>query len=326
MKIKPAMNEGAPDNTPATLGDLMNWAVVQLRGAGCDTARLDARILLSEACGVDASRILAWPEDKVTDDAVTRFRAMIARRIAHEPVSRILGKRDFWRHSFKVTADTLDPRPDSETLVEWAIECVTNSAGEVPNEVSNKAPTGASNAGKSPAIIDFGTGTGCLILSVLGDVPGATGIGVDISPGAVACARENAESLKLADRCRFVVSDWDCDLDRELGGKTLAAGFDIMLSNPPYIAQDEMADLAPDVRDYDPYNALSDGADGLGAYRILAGVAARLVRPGGMVIFEIGRGQEKAVHDLLTQHGFDAIEYRRDLGDIVRCVGGRKAG
>lgn len=294
------MTSDQPENTPATLGNLMAWAVAMLRDAGNDTARLDAKILLCEASGVDTSRILAWPDDVVSPDKADRFQAMIARRLAHEPVSRILGRRDFWRHTFKVTKDTLDPRPDSETLVEWAIECARRF--------------------DSPQMIDFGTGTGCLILSVLGDVPQGSGIGVDVSSGAVMCARENAEKLELDGKCRFVVSDWDQNLD----GETLAAGFDIMMSNPPYIAKDEMADLAADVRDYDPYDALSDGGDGLGAYRILAGVAARLVRPGGQVIFEIGQGQEKAVRALLTQHGFDVITERRDLGGIVRCVGGQK--
>ncbi|OKH88421.1 modification methylase HemK [Thalassospira sp. TSL5-1] len=278
----------------------MAWAVATLREAGTENARLDARILLSEACGVDASRILAWPEDRVMPENAQQFRAMIARRLAHEPVSRILGKRDFWRHTFKVTEDTLDPRPDSETLVEWTIEC----AGRFD----------------APQIIDFGTGTGCLILSVLGDVPAARGLGVDISAGAVACAQENAVALGLAARCEFVVSDWMENLSQE----TIASGFDIMISNPPYIAHHEMAGLAPDVREYDPYGALSDGADGLGAYRILAGVAAQLVRPGGQVIFEIGQGQEDAVRALLIQHGFDAIADRRDLGGIVRCVSGQK--
>lgn len=278
----------------------MTRAVAMLREAGNETPRLDARILLSEACGVDASRILGWPEDAVTPEQAQLFQTMIARRLAHEPVSRILGKRDFWRHTFKVTDDTLDPRPDSETLVEWAIDC----AGRFD----------------APKMIDFGTGTGCLILSVLGDVPKASGIGVDISAGAVACAQENANALGLADRCDFRVSDWMENLPEE----TIAAGFDIMISNPPYIAHREMASLAPDVRDYDPYGALSDGADGLGAYRILTGVAARLVRAGGQVIFEIGQGQEDAVRALLIQHGFDAIAYRRDLGGIVRCVGGQK--
>ncbi|RCK51634.1 modification methylase HemK [Thalassospira profundimaris] len=294
------MTSDQPENTPATLGNLMAWAVAMLRDAGNDTARLDAKILLCEASGVDTSRILAWPDDVVSPEKVDLFRAMIARRLAHEPVSRILGRRDFWRHTFKVTKDTLDPRPDSETLVEWAIECARRF--------------------DSPKMIDFGTGTGCLVLSVLGDVPKAFGLGVDISAGAVACALENARNLGLAARCDFVVSDWMENLPPE----TIASGFDMMISNPPYIAHSEMVALAPDVRDYDPYGALSDGGDGLGAYRILADVAARLVRPGGQVIFEIGQGQEKAVRALLTQHGFDAITERRDLGGIVRCVGGQK--
>jgi len=285
-----------------TLGSLMTEATAQLKQAGCDTARLDARILLAAACDVDASRIMAWPEDVVTAGHAQAFRQMIERRSTREPVARILGQRDFWRHRFKVTADTLDPRPDSETLVEWAIELAADLT--------------------QPDLIDFGTGTGCLLLSVLGDVPGATGVGVDISAGAVECAVENAVVLGLNQRSQFVVSDWDCDLDAQ----TKAAGFDIMLSNPPYIAQSEMAGLAPEVRDFDPFNALSDGADGLTAYRKLARIAGQLVRSAGWVVFEIGQGQEEVVHHLLAQQGFGNIQYRRDLGGIIRCVGGQKRG
>jgi release factor glutamine methyltransferase len=288
-----------PQDQP-TLGALMALATAQLKQAGCDTARLDARLLLANACHVDASRIMAWPEDPVDSVKAAAFLEMIRRRALREPVSRILGQRDFWRHSFKITADTLDPRPDSETLVEWAIAQAGNFT--------------------RPDLVDFGTGTGCLLLSVLGDVADSFGLGVDISAGAVQCATGNAVALGLDQRSQFVVSDWDRDLDAAI--KT--GGFDIMLSNPPYIAHSEMAGLEPEVRDFDPFGALSDGADGLGAYRILAGVAARLVRPSGWVLFEIGRGQHEVVCSLLEQQGFESVQYRRDLGGIIRCVGGQK--
>ncbi|OSQ38281.1 peptide chain release factor N(5)-glutamine methyltransferase [Thalassospira mesophila] len=288
-----------PQDHP-TLGSLMLEATAQLKQAGCDTARLDARILLSSACDVDASKIMAWPENPVEPVRAAAFREMIRRRATREPVSRILGQRDFWRHSFKITPATLDPRPDSETLVEWAIE----RAGDF----------------SQPRLIDFGTGTGCLLLSVLGDVADSFGIGVDISAGAVQCATGNAVALGLDQRSRFVVSDWDCDLDAQ----TKAAQFDIMISNPPYIALGEMPGLTPEVRDFDPFCALSDGADGLDAYRILTAIAARLVRPSGWVLFEIGQGQQEAVSALLAQHEFGMIQERCDLGGIVRCVGGQK--
>lgn len=285
---------------PYTLGTLMQGAVDDLRRAGCENPRLDARLLLCAATGFEASRIMAWPEQEVDPDTGAKFLAMIERRKLREPVSRILGSRDFWRHSFLISPDTLDPRPDSETLVEWAIDILAN----VP----------------APRIIDFGTGTGCLLLSILDDIANSSGIGVDLSPGAVEIATRNAAALGLSDQSRFVVSNWD----RDLTAKDISDGFDAVISNPPYIAMDEMTGLDAEVRDHDPHLALTDGADGLTAYRKLSTVSFSLLRSGGFAIFEIGRGQEDAVADMLCQAGYQNVECRKDLGGIVRCVGGRK--
>ena len=287
------------DNS-VTLGTLMTEAVAALRDAGIENARMDARILLSDAAGVDSSRIAAWPEDTVTMDKANTFRNMVARRLKHEPVSRILGQRDFWRHSFRLSPETLDPRPDSETIVELALDWLEDA--------------------NAPTVLDFGTGTGCLLLSIIGDLQNASGLGVDISEGAVTCARENANRLGLADQVEFRVSDWDSaitDAERK-------AGFDLIVSNPPYITQADMEKLSPEVRQYDPRLALTDEGDGLGAYRILSQAAFSLVKPAGFVIFEIGQGQEKDVARLLVEAGFVGIEYREDLGGIVRCVAAKK--
>ncbi|WP_404421596.1 peptide chain release factor N(5)-glutamine methyltransferase [Thalassospira australica] len=287
------------DNS-VTLGTLMTEAVAALRDAGIENARMDARILLSDAAGVDGSRIAAWPEDTVTMDKAKTFRSMVARRLKHEPVSRILGQRDFWRHSFRLSPETLDPRPDSETIVELALDWLEDA--------------------NAPTVLDFGTGTGCLLLSIIGDLQKASGLGIDISEGAVTCARENANRLGLADQVEFRVSDWDSaitDAERK-------AGFDLIVSNPPYITQADMEKLSPEVRQYDPRLALTDEGDGLGAYRILSQVAFSLVKPAGFVIFEIGQGQEKDVSRLLVEAGFVGIEYREDLGGIVRCVAAKK--
>lgn len=298
------MSSNALSTTPSTgastLGALMAEGVAALNAASIENARMDARILLARAAGVDGGRITAWPEDEVSADQVAVFQDMIARRSRNEPVGRILGERDFWRHTFKLAPDTLEPRPDSETLVEWAIDFLEDN--------------------DAPRIIDFGTGTGCLLLSAIGDLPGASGIGLDISEGAVACARENAQLLELDDQVAFRVSDWDgalSDVERK-------DGFDLVMSNPPYITAAEMETLSAEVKKFDPRRALTDEGDGLAAYRVLSKVAFDLARPGGFVIFEIGRDQEKDVGQLLVEAGFVGVEYREDLGGIVRCVAAKK--
>lgn len=289
-----------PSTGVSTLGALMAEGVATLNAANIENARMDARILLGRAAGVDGGRISAWPEDEVSADQVAVFQDMIERRSRNEPVGRILGERDFWRHTFKLAPDTLEPRPDSETLVEWAIDFLEDS--------------------DAPRIIDFGTGTGCLLLSAIGDLPGASGIGLDISEGAVACARENAKLLELDDQVAFRVSDWDSALS-EVERKD---GFDLVMSNPPYITAADMKTLSAEVQKFDPRRALTDEGDGLAAYRVLSKVAFDLARPGGFVIFEIGRGQEKDVGQLLVEAGFVGVEYREDLGGIVRCVAAKK--
>lgn len=289
-----------PSETSSTLGALMAEAVAALTDASIENARMDARILLARAAGVDGGRISAWPEDVVPDDKAVTFRDMIARRIRHEPVGRILGERDFWRHTFKLSPETLEPRPDSETLVEWAIDFLEDA--------------------DAPRIVDFGTGTGCLLLSAIGDLPGASGIGLDLSEGAVTCACENARLLELDDQVEFRVSDWDSALD----DADRAEGFDLVMANPPYIAADEMKTLSLEVQKFDPRLALTDEGDGLAAYRGLSKVAFDLAKPGGFVIFEIGRGQEKDVGQLLIEAGFVGVEYREDLAGIVRCIAAKK--
>lgn len=283
-----------------SLGSLMRWANEVLRRADIETARMDARILLAHAARVDGGRIAAWPEEPVSKDDADLFRKFVTRRETHEPVSRILGERDFWRHSFLITPDTLDPRPDSETLVEWAIDWLEDR--------------------EKPEILDFGTGTGCLLLSIVGDLIDARGLGVDISAGAIACAHENARRLGLDKQVSFRRSDWDQALEIQEREK----GFDLVISNPPYITLEEMHELAPDVLNFDPRIALTDEGDGLGAYRLLADIAFSLVKPAGFVLFEIGKGQEKDVGRLLVEAGFVGVEYREDLGGIVRCVGAKK--
>ncbi|WP_413874741.1 peptide chain release factor N(5)-glutamine methyltransferase [Albidovulum sp.] len=262
-------------------------ATRRLSAAGIDGAARDARRLFAHALGIGPDRVtLVLPED-VAPEAALAFEAAVARRLAREPVSQITGMRDFFGHTFRVTRDTLDPRPETELLVAAALE--------------------------RPFVkmLDLGTGTGCILLSCLGGMPFATGTGSDVSAAALGVARENAARLGLGSRARFLRADW-------FGG--IAGRFDLIVSNPPYLAEAEIAGLAPEVRDWEPRGALSPGGDGLGAYRaIAAGAGARLMA-GGRLIVEIGPTQAGAVAELLVAQGFREPEVRRDLDGRDRVV------
>lgn len=235
------------------------------------------------------SRAATCPVAPATAEA---FRARIARRADREPVSRILGRRGFWRHEFLVGPETLDPRPDTETVVEVALEAMPGPQGPY-------------------RVLDLGTGTGCILLSILGDRPKATGLGIDISAGAVAVAAENARRLGLADRARFARGDWATAVD---------GTFDVIVSNPPYIPDAEVPGLEPEVSRHDPHTALKGGPDGLSPYRILAREARRLLSASGSLIVEVGAGQANDVATLFEAARLRVTDVRRDLAGIARCV------
>ena len=213
------------------------------------------------------------------------------RRLAHEPVSRIIGHREFWGMDFVLNADTLDPRADTETVV--------------------AAVLGVKPQYASPRILDLGTGTGCILLAILKDWPGATGVGVDLNPGAVAAASDNAAQLGLASRATFRQGHW-CD--------GLTEKFDIIVSNPPYIADADLANLAPDVTRFDPDLALRGGGDGLVAYRAMIPSARGQLLAGGRLYLEIGAGQAADVAALLVAAGFAFPAEHKDLSGFVRCL------
>lgn len=270
----------------------LDWAVAHLRAAGVEAPRRDARILLAEVLGGDPALVIGYPERPLEAAETRRFECLVRRRVAREPISRIVGRREFWSLTFRVTPDTLDPRPESETLV----EAVLARAGD------RAAPL---------SILDLGTGTGCLLLALLTELPRASGLGVDLSPAAVAVARHNAESLDLADRAKFRAADWTSDL---------TDSWQVIVSNPPYIMDAEIADLAPEVADYDPRMALSGGPDGLAAYRSLIPQAARHLAPGGTLVLEIGAGQAKNVERMLGAAGLAKTGCASDLSGIQRCI------
>jgi release factor glutamine methyltransferase len=277
---------------PSTLlGELLRAAAC-LRDADVPDAMVDARILAAAAFGLTREGMLMDPHYPVDALAQARFRSMIDRRCAREPVARIIGSREFRSLDFRLGTETLEPRPDSETLVEVAV-----SYGRAMPDAAR--------------VLDLGTGTGCLILSVLNELPDATGIGTDISPGAVKTASRNAECLGLADRVGFVLADWT---------DGIAGPFDLVLSNPPYITTAEIAGLAPEVALYDPLSALDGGNDGLDAYRALARRIGALLSPSGVVVLEIGAGQQDDVTAIFEGRGFTLVGTRKDLGGHARAL------
>jgi release factor glutamine methyltransferase len=227
----------------------------------------------------------------LTAEEEVRAAAATQRRLKREPVSRILGRREFWSLSLQVTPDTLDPRPDTETVVEAVLEAVPD----------RRAPL---------RLLDFGTGSGCILLALLSELPRAQGVGVDINPGAAAAAAENARRLGLGDRARFVVGDW---------GKEIDGAFDVIVSNPPYIPDEAIAGLEPEVH-FDPPAALAGGADGLTCYRALGPELTRLLALDGVAALELGIDQGQAVRHILEENGLTFLRMRRDLAGIDRVI------
>jgi len=271
---------------------LIGAAAARLRAAGIEQPAREARLLLAHASGLGAPRIMAYPEQIIDPAAAETFERLVDRRTRREPIARILGTREFWSLDFTVTPATLDPRPDSETIVEAALDWIPDRQSVL-------------------SIIDFGTGTGCLLLALLSELPNAFGIGVDRSEAAARVAVDNAQRLGFAARAAFIVGDW---------ATALAGSVDLIVANPPYIPAGDIAGLEPEVRDHDPLTALAGGADGLDPYRVLAAEVARLLRPGGHVVFEVGQGQADDVAGLAASAGLVLIEQRADLGGFMRAV------
>jgi release factor glutamine methyltransferase len=280
-----------------TLGDLLKDGAARLAAAGIDGAMREARLLLQAAAEIPVATQIAFPERSIPADAMARFEALLQRRARREPMAHILGRREFWSLAFKVTADTLDPRPDSETLVQAVLDQVSDRSAAL-------------------RLIDFGTGTGCLLLALLHELPKASGVGVDTSEAALAVATENAQALGMTERVLFRRGDWD---------EGIEPGFDVLLSNPPYIPSQDIDGLQPEVASFEPRLALDGGVDGLDAYRRLAPAAARLLLPGGLAAFEIGIGQGDSVRRIMVLAGLRHIATARDLAAVERCLLFRKS-
>ncbi len=274
-----------------TGNEALRAAVATLKLAGLDDPARDVRILLVHAMDIGADRLTLHLPDELTIPQQRRFDTAIAARANRQPVSQIIGKRQFWGHWFKVTQDTLDPRPETETLVGVALER------------------------PFVKILDLGTGTGCILISCLKSMPMASGIGADISAAALDVAQSNANSLGVSARARFVVSDWF---------SAIQGRFDLIAANPPYIAADEMAGLSPDVLNWEPHLALTPGGDGLDSYRIIAAGAGARLLTGGRIVLEIGPTQGESVAALLRDAGFAQVSFRKDLDNRDRVVVGHK--
>jgi release factor glutamine methyltransferase len=291
----------APHATGLSVRHAFVAAASVLRDAGIETPELDARFMLCHAAGLSHEAYIARSGEAISPTAAARLSSYLERRVAREPVSRILGAREFYGRNFLVDRHTLDPRPDTETLIEAALECIDR-------EGLRDRPL---------RILDLGTGTGCILITLLAELKLATAIGTDISEDVLALAAANAGRLGVAARASFIAGDW---LD------PVRQTFDLIVSNPPYIATAEIADLAPEVALHDPVLALDGGAGGLAAYRRIARDAAKALRPGGPVIVEIGADQADSVRAIFESAGLLVPEEGvwRDLGGRQRAVMARR--
>lgn len=273
---------------------LTAWKAAQtrLKSADIDSPSIDARLLLEAAAGVSRTDILTDPYRHLEAEALTRFDGYVERRLKREPVSRILGRKGFWKVMLSVTPDVLSPRPDTEAILDVALKAFPE--------------------GMAFDVADLGVGSGAILLALLAERPAAKGLGADVSEAALAVARDNAASLGLETRAAFLRTDWAAGL--------ADASFDLVVSNPPYIPSSDIAGLEPEVRDHDPHLALDGGPDGLAPYRILADEIRRILKPVGVFAVEIGWDQAPAVKALFEAAGFADVKVVKDLAGRDRVV------
>lgn len=258
------------------------------------TPALDARIIVAHVLGIEASALPLFDERDVSPEVEAQAAALAERRIAGEPVARIVGEKEFWGLMFRLSPETLVPRPDTETVVAAALGALDRTG----------------RRGEALTILDIGTGSGAILIALLSELPQARGVGTDLAFGALVSARENARRLGVGERAVFVLSDWAA----ALGGR-----FDIVVANPPYIASDEIDDLPLEVRAHDPHLSLDGGKDGLDAYRAVIADLPRLLKAQGLAFLEAGIGQAGAIAELGRKYALTAAAYP-DLGRIERVV------
>ncbi len=276
----------------ASRAEALGAATEMLRAAGVDAPRRDARLLMQHALGLTPEALLAEDRLPLGEEEARRLTALVRRRVAREPIAYLTGRREFWSLDFAVDRSALVPRPESETLV----EAVLARAVRLPAR---------------PRLLDLGTGSGCLLVALLSELPGAIGFGTDVSAAAVSLARANAKRHGLCERASFAVADW---------GAPLAARFDIVVSNPPYVSELQLASLAPEIVCHEPRAALDGGEDAYASYRLLAPQVAQLLAPRGLAVIELGSGMADEVGSLFAAAGLVEIGRRRDLAGIERCA------
>ena len=277
-----------------TVGEVLEESVQTLRHAKIDEAHLDARLIVAHGLNMTSQQVFGYPERQLEDGDLEGVRKLVARRSQNEPVALITGEKEFWSLLFKVTAATLIPRPDSETLIEAVLA----------TQPDKKWPT---------RILDLGTGSGCLLLSLLHEYQNATGVGIDFSEEALKVARYNGENLGMGGRVDFIQIDWN-------NGVSNLADFDIIISNPPYLAENDRGTLLADVIDYEPDSALFAGPDGLREYKTIVSFLAESTNVTGNVFFEVGINQANVVAEMLKHAGLRDIFIYPDLAGIGRCV------
>ena len=276
----------------ATRAEALGAATALLRSAGIDAPRREARLLMQHALSLAPETLLAEDGLPLDKTEAARLTALVARRAAREPVAYLTGHREFWSLEFAVDRSALVPRPATETVV----EAVLAHAESLPPR---------------SRLLDLGTGAGCLLVALLSELPGAVGFGIDISAAAVSLARTNAKHHGLGGRASFIVADW---------GAPLGERFDVVVSNPPYVASKALASLAPEIVRYEPQTALAGGEDGYACYRQIAPQIARLLAPGGLAAIEVGAEMADEVASLFAAAGLAETGRHRDLSGIERCV------
>ena len=275
-----------------TILTAIQTASARLADAGVEDPARDARLLVGHGLGLSRVQLLARERDPLPEGALSKIDVLIDRRAAREPVSRIVGRRGFWTLDLALHPDTLDPRPDSETVIDAVLDFLPDRSASL-------------------RVLDLGTGTGCLLLALLSELPNATGVGTDISSSCVFTANENARNNSLADRATFLEGDWT---------DALEGAFDVIVSNPPYIPSGEIDALMPEVARHDPRRALDGGADGLTFYRTLLADLKRLLAADGICAVEVGSGQAGDVVAIAQSQGLSVLDVRRDLSGIERVI------
>ena len=275
-----------------SLGTLYTSLKNELKLSGVESASMETRILLAHSLNISDAIIIGYPETLVDSEHIDIIKSKINRRISGEPISYIVGSREFWSLSFKVTPDTLIPRQESELLIDLALQNISD----------HKLPL---------SILDLGTGSGCLLLSLLSELPFARGVGIDISQPALNVAINNAKDMNLSSRVSFQNRDWFEGLEGQ---------FDLILSNPPYIKRNKIPNLAAQIRDFEPVLALNGGNDGLEHYRRIGQDCSKKIAPSGFLLLEIGASQAVDVSDILLKSGLSKVKVYTDFSNLDRCI------